>query len=262
MNIFQTMKKKICWITLCRNEEEIIPFVSQYWSRIADHVVVYDNHSTDSSVELLSKIPNVEIRYFESDGQNEFVQKAIKENAYLEFKDKYDIIIITDMDEIFYFKDNAIFDDFLLGGYAILACNIYSLCESHRPKFNGSQLLHQMAHKFYKQKMNHMQGFEDYSKLSIFNCHVVDKVVMSVGQHYVSTYPVTNIMLVNNGFCLHIDKGLDEEFYVSKRKRMGENLSEINKRFGMACEYLKSEEESRKEYREHQEKSFDLNEII
>ena len=256
------MKYKVCWIVLCKNELDILPFVSKYWERIADKVVVYDNGSTDGSLEYLAKLPYVEIRHFDSNGQNDLIQKKIKEDAYLEYKDSFDIIIISDMDEIFYFKNEAVWEAFIDGEYNVLATPIYSLCEDSKPIYEEGKLLHQQCKKFYKQRMNHMKNFDDYSKLSIFNCHNVEKIYMSVGQHFVQTMPVMRIMLSNDGFCLHIDKGLSEDFYVAKRKKMAENLSDTNKKYGMCVEYSKSEEASRKEYRQHQEKSFDINLFI
>lgn len=254
---------KTYWIVLCKNEEDIIPFCIQYWSRIADKVIVYDNHSTDSSVELLSKYDWIEIRTFDSDGQNDVIQKQVKEQAYLEFKDQCDILIITDMDEVFYFNDfKAISEAFVSGDYNILMTPIFSLCEDSKPPYSEDKLLHQQCHKFYKQKMNHMQGFDDYSKLSIFNTKITEKVNMSVGQHYVQTSPQMKIMLSMDGFNLHIDKGLSKSFFIEKRQKMGGNLSETNKRANMCIEYLKSVEELEKEYNEKQKNAFDLNERL
>ena len=107
-----------------------------------------------------------------------------------------------------------------------------------------------------------MRGLSDYSKLSIFNCMKTEKVNMSVGQHFVQTEPEMRILLANNAFCLHIDKGLSEDFYVNKRKKMADNLSEVNKKGGLCIEYMKSEEDSRKEYREHQSRSFNINDNL
>lgn len=254
---------KICWITLCRNEMDILPFVKQYWERINADVVVYDNGSTDGSLEYLHSLPYVTVKHFDSNGQNDVIQKQVKEHAYLEFKDKYDIIIISDMDEVFYFNDfKAISEAFVSGGYNILMTPIFSLCEDSKPPYSEDKLLHQQCHKFYKQKMNHMQGFDDYSKLSIFNTKITDKVNMSVGQHYVQTSPQMKIMLSMDGFNLHIDKGLSKSFFIEKRQKMGANLSETNKRANMCIEYLRSVEELEKEYNEKQKNAFDLNERL
>lgn len=251
---------KICWITLCKNEIDILQFVSKYWERIGCDVVVYDNGSTDGSLEYLSSLPYVTVKHFESDGQNDVIQKQIKENAYLEYKDKYDIIIITDMDEIFYFNDfKAVSEAFISGGYNVLATPIYSLCEDLKPQPEEDKLLHQLCHKYYKQKMNHMQGFEGVSKLSIFNCKITDRVNMSVGQHYVQTTPQMGIMYSMDGFCLHIDKGFGVDYKYSIRQKMNDNLSNTNRQCGMCIEYGDSYEKLKKEYQENQAKAFDIN---
>lgn len=251
---------KICWITLCKNEMDILPFVRKYWERISADVIVYDNGSTDGSLEYLSDIPYVTIRHFDSDGHNDIIHKNVKEKAYLEYKDKYDIIIITDMDEVFFFDDfKAVSEAFIDGGYNVLMTPIISLCEDFKPPFSEDKYLHQLCHKFYRQRMNHMKGFDDFSKLSIFNTKVTDKVEMSVGQHYVKTLPDMKIMLSNNGFNLHIDKGFGLDYKYKVRQRMYANLSDTNKRYGMAIEYADSYEKLEREYKNNQKNSFDIN---
>lgn len=251
---------KICWITLCKNEMDILPFVRKYWERISADVIVYDNGSTDGSLEYLSDIPYVTIKHFDSDGHNDIIHKNVKEQAYLEYKNDYDIIIITDMDEVFFFDDfKAVSEAFIDGGYNILMTPIISLCEDFKPPFSADKYLHQLCHKFYRQRMNHMKGFDDFSKLSIFNTKITDKVEMSVGQHYVKTSPDMKIMLSNNGFNLHIDKGFGLDYKYKVRQRMYANLSDTNKRYGMAIEYADSYEKLEREYKNNQENSFDIN---
>lgn len=253
---------KICWITLCYNEMDILPFVSQYWERIGADVYVYDNGSTDGSIQYLLNLPYVTLRHFDSEGQNDVIQKTIKEQAYLELKDKYDIIIISDMDEVFCFKDfKALSEAFVQSDYNILMTPIFSLCEDSKPPYSRDLLLHQQCHKFYKQRMNHMQGFDDYSKLSIFNTRVTDKVNMSVGQHYVQTSPQMRIMLTNDGFNLHIDKGFGIQYRYNIKQKMYKNLSQTNRNGGMCTEYGDSFEKIEKEYRENQANSVDISDL-
>ena len=254
------MEYKTCWITLCYNEIDILPFVSKYWERIADKVVVYDNGSTDGSIEYLQSLPYVEIRHFESEGQNDVIQKTIKEKAYTELKDKFDIIIITDMDEVFYFNDfKALVAQMIDGGYNILMTPIHALCEEIKPQPIEGKYLHELCHLFYKQRMNHMAGFDGFSKLSIFNAKATDKVSMSVGQHYVQTSPTMQIMLSNDGFCLHLDKGFGVEYKYRVRQKMNENLSDTNRKGGMCVEYGDSYEKLEQEYINNIKNSYDIN---
>lgn len=239
---------------------DILPFVKQYWERINADVVVYDNGSDDGSIEYLQSLPYVTVEHFDSDGQNDVIQKQVKEQAYLKFKDKYDIIIISDMDEVFYFNDfEAVLDTFINGWYNVLATPIYSLCEDFKPPYNEDKLLHQQCHKFYKQRMNHMQGFDKYSKLSIFNTKTTNSVGMSVGQHFVQTYPDMKLMISDKGFCLHIDKGFGVDYKYKIRQKMNDNLSLLNKRANMCIEYADSYDKLKNDYLKNQENSFDIN---
>lgn len=253
---------KICYIVLCYNEIDILPFVSKYWERLGvDKVVVFDNGSTDGSLEYLSKLKYVEIRNFETSGQNDIIQKAIKEDAYLEYRKYYDIVIISDMDEVFYFNDfKALERQMIDEGYSCMVTPIFSLCEDFKPQPEEGKLLHQQCHKFYKQRMNHMTNFDEFSKISIFNTAVTERVSMSVGQHYVSTYPTMKVML-GDGFCLHIDKGFGIDYKFNIRQKMNKNLSDVNKMYGMCIEYADSYEKLKREYEDNQKKSVNINDF-
>lgn len=254
------MKYKICWVVLCKNEIDILPFVKQYWERLQCDVVVYDNGSTDGSLEYLQSLPYVTVKHFDSDGQNDPLQKQIKEQAFLQLKDQYDIIILSDMDEVFYFENaEKELDKMVKGNYDVMLLPLFSLCEDFKPQPQEDKLLHQLCHKFYKQRMNHTGGLDSYTKFSIFNTKNIQFISMSVGQHFVNVIPTQNTMIGEDAFGLHIDKGFGIDYYLNKRKKMGANLSQTNIKCGMAIEYLKSEEDSIKEYKEHQAKCFDIN---
>ena len=255
------MKKyKVCWITLCFNEMDILPFVEQYWRRIATKVVVYDNGSTDGSLEYLSQLPYVEVRHFETEGQNDPYQKQVKELAYKEFREFYDVIIISDMDEVFYFNDfEQKLDVMVTGNYDAMLLPLYSLCEDKKPEYEEGKLLHQLCHKFYKQRMNHMENLQDFTKISIFNTNTVLFINMSVGQHFVYTVPTQNLMIAEDAFGLHIDKGFGLDYKFNIRQKMLKNLSKTNKQCGMCIEYANTYQQLKEEYENNQKHSFDIN---
>ena len=254
------MKYKICWITLCKNEMDILPFVRQYWERLQCDVFVLDNGSTDGSIEYLQSLPYVTLKHFDSEGHNDVIQKQVKEQAFQELKDKYQILICTDMDEVFYFENaEKEIDKMLQGNYNAMLLPLYSVCEDFRPEPTEDKLLHQLCHKFYKQRMNHTKGLESYTKFSIFNCKNTEEVKMSVGQHYVQTLPTMNVMIAEDAFGLHIDKGFGLQYKWEVRQKMFKNLSETNLKGGMGIEYAYSYEQLKQEYENNQKNSFDIN---
>ena len=257
------MKYKTIWITLCKNEQDILPFCIDYWKRIADKVVVFDNHSTDDSLNILSKETWIEVRTFQSKGQNDFIQREVKEKAYNEFKNDYDIIIISDCDELFYFdKFEDVVDEMITGGYNIISTPLYSLCEDSKPEYTEGKLLHQLCSRFYYQRLNHMNKMDRHSKLSIFNTKIVDRIKLSVGQHIVTCTPANNILYTDKGFCLHIDKGFGLEYKYNVRQKMNSNLSRENKNCSLCSEYGISFDRLKEEYLNNQNNSFNINEKV
>lgn len=94
---------KLAGIILCHNEAKMVKYVMPYWERIGiDKLIVYDNMSTDNSVELLSKYPFVEIRQFDTGGKFcDTTNARLKSVTYSELKNSgYDWIFIGDFDEV------------------------------------------------------------------------------------------------------------------------------------------------------------------
>ena len=89
--------------TLCWNEMDILPFVIDYWKLLPiTKAVVYDNGSTDGSIEYLKQFNWIEVRHFDTEGQNDVVQRQIKSEAWKESRGKCDYVIVCDMDEMIY----------------------------------------------------------------------------------------------------------------------------------------------------------------
>jgi hypothetical protein len=62
---------KLYGMTLTYNESKMIPYIMPYYERLGfDKLVIYDNESTDNTVDLLKKYPFVEIRTFKTEGKN------------------------------------------------------------------------------------------------------------------------------------------------------------------------------------------------
>lgn len=84
----------ICW-----NEERLLPLFLNHYSRFARRIVVYDNHSTDRSPDLIAACPLADLRTYDSGG-------LASEDAFLKVKNRCwkdsdaDRVIVCDIDEL------------------------------------------------------------------------------------------------------------------------------------------------------------------
>lgn len=260
---------KVRLYTLCFNEEDMIPWVSEYWNRIASSVddfkvTVFDNLSTDSSTSLLVQHPYVEqIIPFKSDGLEDVLHKGIKDACYEHSKGRCDISICSDLDEVVYSKDlGRVFQTFLESGKPILGMKGYTLCGTVEPRYEKGMLLHQAIGKGYDQAMNHMPQWRHLFKFIVTNPNRLDHINWSVGQHLCSPTPSKDMVYESDAaFVFHINKGLSEEYFLKRRLSAAKRLSKQNLSLGMGLEYLKDEEATRREYRENLSRSVDISNL-
>jgi len=84
---------------LCHNEEVLIPHTIAYYRRCFSNcnITVYDNESTDRSVEIAQNLGCHVISFSTDNIQNEFVQQKIKDQCWKHIQD--DWVLVPDMDE-------------------------------------------------------------------------------------------------------------------------------------------------------------------
>lgn len=95
---------KLCVITLCFNEDIILPFFIRHYEQFADRIVFYDGMSTDRTREIISACPIAELRDLDTGGQlDDGANIAVKNNAYRSMDG--DWFIIVDCDEFLVHPD-------------------------------------------------------------------------------------------------------------------------------------------------------------
>jgi glycosyltransferase involved in cell wall biosynthesis len=95
------MKNRVWIYTVCYNEAHFVKnFLSGYAG--AERIVVYDNYSTDNTVELLGQDSRVEIRMLNTEGKlRDDLHMDIKNHSWKEARGKADWVLTVDFDEIF-----------------------------------------------------------------------------------------------------------------------------------------------------------------
>jgi glycosyltransferase involved in cell wall biosynthesis len=87
--------------TVCWNEADLLGFFFRHYDPWVDRYVVYDDGSTDGTVEILRAHPRVELRRFERAVADSFVlsHQAVQDEAWKESRGRADWIVFTDIDE-------------------------------------------------------------------------------------------------------------------------------------------------------------------
>ena len=221
---------KITLYTFCYNEKEIIPYFLNHYSKIVDKIVVYDNQSTDGSIEMLESFDGCEIEI-----RNNITNNQIQDDTLIRLKnncwknDKSDYIIVVDMDEFLYhpnlrefLESNPDVDFFKPVGYDMIS---YELPTDHSKQIY--EIIRDGAPSI------------NYSKKALFKRKFVIETGFGYGAHsanYRGKKPL--IEYVSNGDLklLHF-KCIDLEYVIAKHKHYSERRSDFNKRMGLGIHY-------------------------
>lgn len=180
---------KIAGVTLCYNESKMVKYVMPYWERIKpDKLIVYDNMSSDNTVELLKQYPFVEIRTFDTDGKfNDAMNSKVKNEAIKELKNEgYDWIYSGDFDEIVY-SFNPDFREELskidtLGGNVFCRDLIHPFTLDPDFKFDSTKLIHEQLPHFVT--WFDLSGQKNYgAKVLFHNPKTITSIKYGHGQH-------------------------------------------------------------------------------
>jgi hypothetical protein len=98
---------KIHLYTICWNEEYMLRFFFMHYDDIVDKYIVFDDGSTDSTLDILKNHPKVEIRALPRVKQDSYVLAAqnLHNSCWKESRHRADWIIITAIDELLYHPD-------------------------------------------------------------------------------------------------------------------------------------------------------------
>jgi hypothetical protein len=87
--------------TLCWNEADMLGFFFRHYDPWVDRYIIFDNNSTDRSLEILHRHPKVEVRRFRQTHDDSFVlsELHLHNNAWKESRGQVDWVVVTDIDE-------------------------------------------------------------------------------------------------------------------------------------------------------------------
>jgi hypothetical protein len=232
---------KIWVYTICYNESHFVGnFLTAY--KDAEKIIVYDNYSTDNTVELLQKDPRVEVRYHNSyDTIRDDLYLQIKNNCWKEARGKADWVIIVDFDEVFTravrIQDSIIIDLDLLypfeAGYTIIQPYGYNMISTDAPSYTKD-------HPWVHSQKGTYHPPED--KLCCFRPDQITEINFDPGCHTANPKGNIDILHSTEYKMLHF-KAWNYELYMDRAELYRKRMSAINIHMGWAFQYLHTKEQ-------------------
>ncbi len=186
--IIEVENMKICLITICRNEETLVPYFLDHYAGWVDEIVVFDNESEDDTVKLLKACPKVRVMTFStSKYYKEEVLTSLRNDAYRLMGLVADWFIIVDIDE-FLFHENM--REYLntcdLQGVTVPKVTAFEMYAKECPVFDGRTHLHERVKRGIANSA--------YDKHAIVH-HSVLRMNYGYGSH--DARPVGNVKISN-----------------------------------------------------------------
>lgn len=211
---------KIDVFTLCYNEEILMPYFLRHYLSFCDTITIYDNGSTDHSIEIAKQNRKVRVLPFSSD--NSFcddINRDIKNNCWKD--SKADWVIVVDFDEFVYLipGDNRMYDSTIIEPcwWDMISDKLPSTKGQIYEEINQGRILPQ-------------------SKVVMFCPSEIKEINYEVGAHV--CHPIGNVQLLNTPLIsiLHY-KMISLDYYLSRTSLLASRLSELNKKEGWGFHY-------------------------
>lgn len=249
---------KIIGITTTYNIAEKIPYVMPYYERMEiDKLIVFDNNSTDNTVELLSKYDFIEIRYYTTDSFDDNVILKLKNTIWKEYKNDYDWCIVCDFDEVLYSRRN--FKEVLYEksqqGKTYLSKIGLNILSREFPPINGKLIHENVKHGFIWDCDDDIFGTWG-NKVILFDIKNTDIEYTEIGAHNCRISEETNKPFDDDISFFHL-KLIDFNYVLNISKLYHERIKKHN----IIC-YTNFIENLENIYSKSEKKSIDINYYI
>ena len=231
----------IHYYAVCWNEEKMLPFVFDYFGLFVDRFIIYDNGSTDQSIEIVNARHNAKLVHFETEGFDDTVHAQIKNNCWKRSRGKADYVIVCDIDEFAYHPDISKYLIEIANQHISIPTPVgYNMYSTTFPLYQKGDDITKLV----------QTGVPDdgYSKCILFDPHRVVEINYDAGAHI--CHPWGQIKRGGEYKVLHY-KNLDIEAVLTRTRINAERLSPANREQNLGYAYLYPEERIRKEFEEN-----------
>lgn len=222
--------------TICWNEEKFLPFFIKHYGSFCDKIIVYDNESTDSTLDILAKNPKTKvISYKTGNTFNDLKKNEIANTCWKQSRGKADFVIVCDTDELLYDKNNNIKKTLQMSRNTIFRPEGYEMLSEYFPSY-GKPLRQQckgLPSKYYCKKI-------------IFDPHCIVDINYYPGCHEAD--PKGYVKIGTSEFLLLHYKRIGVEYIINRYQAFKQRLSQQNLDNKMGMHYFMTEQEITDEF--------------
>lgn len=218
---------------LCWNEERMLPFFFRHYDRLVARYFVFDNGSTDRSIEMLSRHPRVTLGEFRTVGESVINEApAFYETVWHRSRKEADWIFIVNIDELLYHPDGKdYFKRCMRRGQTIVPAIGYEMIAEDfpHPESNLPDCITRGVHT------------TDMDKTCAFRPCAIRKIRYALGRHtanpagHLAYPPLQELRL------LHY-KYLGEAYLLERSAELAARTPESDRKKGLGSEYFRSRE--------------------
>lgn len=243
---------KVEVFTFCWNEMAALPFAVDYWRRYASHVTVFDNGSTDGSIEFMKNNSDlISIEKFETGGQiNDQILLNYKNDSWGQARGRADFVVVCDMDEML-IPVHGELERMKREGCTICEPRWFQMMSEEIPQHEDGKLLHEIR----------PWAFQEPGKSILFDPNKITRINYAPGAH--TCRPEGLVKWFDGGiYCLHTNHNFSYRSKIERYRQMYARMSNLNKQKGWGIHYGFSEDKIREWWTQVWASTVDFDEII
>jgi Glycosyl transferase family 2 len=238
-NILQRFDIKIHLHALCWNEERMLPYFFRHYDPLIARYFIYDNGSTDRSIEMLTANRKVTLDHFEVRGDS-FVEAARDhyDQCWKQSRGRADWVIVCNIDEHIYHPDlKGYLRDCKRQGISLINAAGYHMVSDTFPKTNRN--LSEVI----------TYGVRDmlWNKPQLLDPDKIDEINFTHGRHSAEPTGEVTVPEKQEVKLLHF-KYLGPEYLVRRHGELRTGLKSRDIAMAWGHHYLRDEHQTTEEY--------------
>lgn len=234
------MSLKIHVYAICWNEAGMLPHFLKHYSDFCEKIFIYDNCSTDGSLDISKEFPKVHTKtYFTDEQIRDDIYLKIKNDCWKNSRGNCDYVIVCDIDEFIYHPDlSAFLEESFRKGVSLFQSKGYHMISKNYPGRQTNIL----------KEITEGTRAEGFDKFSVFDPNKVEEINYDYGAH--GCFPIGELNFSTHELKLLHYKYMGIDYMLSRYKEMGKRLSKYNKKKKLGYHYDFSSSRLKREYKQ------------